>query len=92
MRIRWTEAATHDLTTICDYSSDHLSSSLARETALRIYGAIDTLAAFPHSGRFGRKPGTRELVFTGLPFLEIYRVREKEIEIVRILHGAQRWP
>ena len=34
--------------------------------------------------RPGRKPGARELVFSGLPFLAVYRVREDVIEI----HGC----
>jgi toxin ParE1/3/4 len=35
--------------------------------------------------------GTRELVFAGLPFLAVYEVAE-EVQVLRILHGAQRWP
>jgi plasmid stabilization system protein ParE len=27
-----------------------------------------------------------------LPFIVVYRVRESAVEIVRLLHGAQRWP
>lgn len=38
------------------------------------------------------RAGTRELVFTGLPFVAVYRIREDVIEISRILHGAQKWP
>jgi len=60
--------------------------------ALRIYEGIERLALFPHVGRPGRKAGTRELVFPGLPFLAVYRVRTDAIEINRILHGAQKWP
>ena len=55
-------------------------------------GGAGTLKQFAHRGRPGRKPGTRELVFPGLPFLAAYRVREDVIEINRILHGAQKWP
>jgi toxin ParE1/3/4 len=43
-------------------------------------------------GRIGRKPNTRELGMSGLPFITIYRVREDVIEILRILHSAQKWP
>ncbi len=28
----------------------------------------------------------------GLPHLIVYRFRKNAIEIIRILHGAQRWP
>ena len=92
MRIRWTQPAARDLTHICDYTEEHESPEAARRVALRICDDIDTLAQFPHQGRPGRKPGTRELVFTGLPFLAVYRIREDVIEISRILHGAQKWP
>jgi len=92
MRIRWTEPAARDLTNICDYAEEHDGSEAARRTALRIYEAVSTLAQFPRRGRSDRKPGTRELVFTGLPFLAIYRVRDEVVEIDRILHGARKWP
>jgi toxin ParE1/3/4 len=92
MRVRWTEPATRDLTSICDYTREQSGPEAARKVALRLYEAVSGLAQFPHLGRLGRKRGTRELVFRGLPFLAIYRVREELIEIARILHGAQRWP
>ena len=92
MRVRWTEPAVRDLTNICDYTGAHDGPEAARRTALRIYEAVSTLTQFPRRGRTGRKSGTRELVFTGLPFLAIYRVRDEVVEIDRILHGAQKWP
>ena len=92
MRIRWTEPAARDFTHVCDYTEEQNGPAAARRVALRIYEAVDQLVQFPHRGRPGRKPGTRELIFTGLPFLAIYRVRKDAIEIIRILHGAQKWP
>ncbi len=92
MRIRWTEPAARDLTGICDYIEEQDGPVAARRVAIRIYEAVDTLTRFPLRGRLGRKPDTRELVFPGLPFLAIYRVREDVVEINRILHGAQKWP
>jgi len=92
MRIRWTAPAARDLTNICDYTEEHDGSEAARRGALRIYEGLGTLAQFPRSGRPGRKPGTRELVFPGLPFLAVYRVGEEGVVVDRILHGAQKWP
>jgi plasmid stabilization system protein ParE len=40
----------------------------------------------------GKKAGTRELVIASLPYLAVYRVHENVVELLRILHGAQRWP
>jgi len=92
MRIRWTEPAAHDLTRICDYIEEHDGPEAARKVALRIYEGIEKLVPFPQRGRPGRKKSTREVVFPGLPFLAVYRVRGDAIEISRILHGAQKWP
>ena len=92
MRIRWTDAAAQDLIAICDYTQEHHGVAQARQTAVRIVERIDSLHNFPRKGRLGRKADTRELVLTNLPFLAVYRVRENLIEVIRILHGAQRWP
>jgi toxin ParE1/3/4 len=92
MRVRWTEPAARDLAGICDYTQEHLGPQSARKLALHFYAAVGSLLQFPHLGRTGRKRGTRELVFSGSPFLAIYRIRVEVIEIVRILHGAQKWP
>lgn len=43
-------------------------------------------------GRFGELDGTHELVVTGTPFIVIYRLAEGLIEILRVIHGAQKWP
>ncbi len=92
MRIRWTEPAALDLTRICDYIEKQNGPASARRVALGIHEHIGSLTQFPQLGRPGRKPTTRELVFSELPFLAVYRIRGDVIEINRILHGAQRWP
>jgi toxin ParE1/3/4 len=92
MRIRWTDPAVRDLTQICDYIHEHDAPATARRVALTIYESVGLLLRFPHRGRPGRRVNTRELVFPGLPFLAIYRIREHVIEILRVLHGAQNWP
>jgi plasmid stabilization system protein ParE len=69
MRIRWTDSAVRDFTHICDYIEKHTSGAAARRVALSIYQQIDMLVKFPEHGRTGRKPDTRELMFTGLPYL-----------------------
>jgi toxin ParE1/3/4 len=52
------------------------------------------LGDFTEAGRPGRKRGTRELVISRTPLVVVYRIRPKmqRIEILRVLHGAQRWP
>lgn len=58
----------------------------------RIATAARGLIDFPKSGRPGRVSGTRELVITGTPYIAAYAVTANTIRILRVLHGAQRWP
>jgi toxin ParE1/3/4 len=92
MLVRWTKSASDDLTHICDYTQEHFGSAQGRRAALAIYDAAESLTALPNRGRTGRKPETRELAVSGLPFLIVYCVREDAVEIIRILHNAQKWP
>jgi toxin ParE1/3/4 len=92
MLVRWTEPAVNDFAHICDYTEERFGPGQARRTALAIYESIESLRAFPHKGRPGRSPNTRELDIPKLPFVAVYRVRDGIIEIDRVLHGAQRWP
>ena len=58
----------------------------------RIRAAVTRLAASPALGRPGRVGGTRELVIPGTPYIVPYRVKGDVVQIITILHGAQRWP
>jgi addiction module RelE/StbE family toxin len=89
MRIRWTDSAVRDFTQICDYIQKRGSGAASRRVALSIHRRIDMLGKFPEYGRTGHKPDTRELVFSGLPYLAVYRIHRDAVEILRILHGAQ---
>jgi len=53
---------------------------------------ISALADQPEIGRPGRRTGTRELVISRTPFIAVYRITGKRIEVLRLLHGSQRWP
>jgi len=46
----------------------------------------------PEMGRPGRVPGTRELLIPRTPFIVPYRLVGNTIQILRIFHGARRWP
>ena len=58
----------------------------------RIRMAVERLAPLPGAGRPGRVPGTRELVISGTPYIVPYRVKGDAVQIITILHSAQRWP
>lgn len=88
MRIRWTPAAVADLQRINDYLKEY-HPHYCEATIRKLYGAIQTLKEWPHFGRLGREEGTRELLFPPLPYVAVYRVKGRSIEVLRIYHGAQ---
>lgn len=91
MQLRWAEEADDDLERITDYPMDHVPDR-APELVRTIYDAPSTLLAFPNRGRPGKKEGTRELVLSPLPYIVVYTLLSDVIFVVRILHGAQKWP
>lgn len=91
MNRQWTTPARDDLTDILDYiASDDPSAALT--TIDRIEAVALRLIDFALSGREGSVPDTRELPIPGLPFILIYRVRDTNIDVLRVLHGARQWP
>ena len=59
---------------------------------LRIRAAVERLSTSPGLGRPGRVAGTRELVVPGTPYIVPYRLRGDVVQIITVLHGAQKWP
>ncbi|WP_294534427.1 type II toxin-antitoxin system RelE/ParE family toxin [uncultured Rhodoblastus sp.] len=92
MRVRWTAPALRDLEAIGDYLERENSAAVAARIVTAILDQADNLAKFPHLGRTGRVPGTRELVVADTPFIAPYRVRDAEVEILAVFHGARQWP
>jgi toxin ParE1/3/4 len=92
MIIDWTEPTLADLAALHDYISDD-DSAAAAEMLRRIVDVVESrLPRMPQSGRPGRVPQTRELVIVGSPYFVPYRVRGERVEILRVIHGARRWP
>jgi len=91
MHLRWTTPAANDLYAIVEHIQQD-NPDAASEVAQAIYDGCDGLIRFPYRGRRGRIDDTRELVFPGLPYIVVYRVRDQVVEIARIYHGAQDWP
>jgi toxin ParE1/3/4 len=57
-----------------------------------IHEAVARLADHPAIGRPGRVAATRELVVVGTPYVVAHRIEQTVVLVLRILHGAQRWP
>jgi toxin ParE1/3/4 len=91
VRIDWRPAAARDVASLREYI-DEQSPAGAEATVRRIFMSAESLMQFPRRGRSGQLAGTRELVVPGSPYVVIYRVDGDVIVILRVIHGAQRWP
>jgi toxin ParE1/3/4 len=91
MRVKWLRQALHNLDNIATYVAED-DPAAARDLVAEIEEVAGLLARHALLGRPGRIPGTRELVIAGTPFILAYRVAADEVQILRVLHGAQRWP
>ncbi|TLG78924.1 type II toxin-antitoxin system RelE/ParE family toxin [Methylocystis sp. B8] len=92
MKIIWAPEAIDDLAALRAYISQD-NPAAARRLALHILELVETvLAENPHIGRPGRVPGTREFVVDKTPYVVPYRVKDKAVQILRVYHGARRWP
>lgn len=91
MRIVWLDLARDDVVRIRKHIAED-NPYAAASVAGRILEAVNQLSRTPHIGRSGRLPNTRELIITGTPYIAPYRERGKRIEILRVFHGARKWP
>ena len=91
VELRWTANALDDLDAAGKFIAEH-DRGAAAILAGRALEAIEGLLLYPNLGRGGRVRGTRELVISGTPFIAVYRIRIDEIQILRVLHHARRWP
>ena len=91
MILVWLRRAISDRDAQLDYIAER-NPLAAVDQGDKIADQVDQLIQHPKMGRPGRKEGTRELVISGTPFICVYRIRAKRIELLRLLHGAQQWP
>ncbi len=88
MLVRWARVAAADLQQISDFLRDR-HPDYRQPTISKLYQAICSLKEWPHRGRVGREEGTRELLFPPLPYFAVYRVKDQDIEVLRIYRAAQ---
>ena len=91
MRVRWLRRPLRNL----DEEAAFIAQDSPKSAAAFVEHLLDSaelLATQPQMGRPGRVPGTRELVVTRFPYILPYRVREQNVEILRVFHTARRWP
>ncbi len=91
MQVRWLRRALENLDEEAEYIARDDPEAAAR-TLERIVTSVGRLGTNPSLGRRGRVLGTRELMISGTPYLVPYRVRGDTVQILRVFHGARKWP
>jgi len=92
MMLFWSLEAIRDLVSLRAYIAQD-DPRAAQRMALHVVQNVENLLSeSPSMGRPGRVPGTRELVIPKTPFVVPYRVQAGKIQILRVYHGARRWP
>ena len=91
MRVKWLRKAIANLDAEAEYISQD-DPLAADRTVSAIHRSVHNLTKFPAMGRPGRVVGTRELVVPGTPYIVPYRIRDNAVEVLRVFHGARKWP
>lgn len=91
MQILWTNVAKADLIEIVRYiSADNQAAAWSFYD--RVKHCVGLLPDNPRMGRQGRVEETRELIIPDSPYIVVYRIKEKTIQILTVYHGSRRFP
>ena len=88
MKLRFTPQALSELDTILDYIAERSPHGAERVKA-RLLGLAGFIQGQPHGGRKTSEPGLRRIVATPYPYLVFYEVKDDEVVIVGVRHGAR---
>ncbi|WP_262032099.1 type II toxin-antitoxin system RelE/ParE family toxin [Microvirga sp. Mcv34] len=91
MRLEWHSLAEEDLASIVVYIAND-DPEAAYRVHDEIAGQVAALARHPLMGREGRVAGTRELPISRTGYVVAYRVGEDAVTVLRVFHGARKWP
>ncbi|MBW4523359.1 MAG: type II toxin-antitoxin system RelE/ParE family toxin [Scytolyngbya sp. HA4215-MV1] len=89
--VKWLRKVLSNLEQAYDYFAE-TDEDAAIALVLKIQAAAGQLAEFPMMGRTRRVDGTRELVIANTPYIVIYRVKAKAVEVLRVLHSSRKYP
>lgn len=91
MQVVWLKSALNNLDEIAEYISQE-SSQAAQQVVDLTVEQVNQLTAQPALGRSGRVVGTRELVISNSHYLVPYRIKNNQVEILRVFHTSRRPP
>jgi toxin ParE1/3/4 len=90
VKVLWTAAALRHLREAREYIEIDNPAAALKQIEM-IETNANHLRAFPMMGRTGRRAGTRELPIPATPYMLVYRVKEENVQILAILHGARNY-
>ncbi len=91
MKVIWSHRAKRDLQLLVSTIAED-SIKGAELVSDRILKAAVSLARTPRGGRIGRIAGTRERVVARTQYILVYRIASGQVRILRVYHGARKWP
>ena len=91
MRIKWLKRSVNDLEQLFDYIAEDNPQAAGNEV-MKAAQSAELLSENPYLGRAGRVPETREYIVPESPYLMIYRIKSRIMEILRIFHSSRQWP
>jgi len=91
MQIRWLKTAISSLDAAMTYIAQE-DEEAAGKISDYIHLRVESLREQPEQGRPGRILGTRELVMDKYPFIVPYRVKDGELQILRVFHTSRKPP
>jgi len=92
VKVHWTNTAVEHLLSIHEYVAKH-SSVYADRVMDRLTRRSEQISSFPYSGRRVPEyeaPDIREVIERS--YRIIYRVKEKQIDVLAVMHSAQELP
>src|SRR3990167_2095988 len=87
--ILWTKRALSHFEAELGYYG-RIDSELAKELTIIITDSIKKISNSPGIGRPGKRIGTRELVVFKFPYTIAYRVRDRALEVLAIIHQKRK--
>ena len=88
--LSWTFRAARDLLFLDGYYAEFGQRTADRVTAA-VLAAARYLEEYPRIGVRGRRRGTRHRAVSGYPYTIVYRLRRKDVQILRVLHQSRRY-
>ena len=91
VKIKWLQQALFDLDDVEAYIAKD-NPTAAVSTVLKIVNTVRHLSEQSGIGRTGRVSGTKELIIHSTAFIVPYRVKDAEVQILRVYHKSRKWP